>query len=121
VTLVPTYGASLLTRLRWTGSVKGTVGFTHDDNLRVSSTSVNDGPPVKVEYDADGLLTRAGNLSLTRDNSSGLLTKTTLANVTTAQEYNGFGEPVVLRAAFKDREIFTDHYERDALGRVVRK
>jgi RHS repeat-associated protein len=121
VRLARSYDAALLTRLDWSGAVKGTIVFTYDNNLHTSSTSVNDAAPIKLEYDGDGLLTRAGDLHLARDSSSGLLTKTTLANVTTAEEYNEFREPVLQSAKFKDQDIFADRYERDALGRVVQK
>src|ERR1700693_3101126 len=120
-TLSPTYDGSLLRRLEWAGPVAGIVGFTYDNDLRVSSTAVDGEPPVTLEYDPDGLLTRAGNLKLIRNGPTGLLTKAVLGNVATLQEYNGFGEPTRSTATFKNKEILTDRYERDALGRIVRK
>ena len=121
VVLAAAYDGSLLTRLDWSGPVKGSIAFTYDNDLHPSSTDVNDASPIKLEYDADGLLTRAGNLNITRDGSNGLVTKTTLGQVATAEEYNGFAEPVVRRATYGSKEIFADGYERDSLGRVIQK
>ena len=115
------YDGSLLTRAVWTGTIKGAVTFTYDNNLGTSSTSLNGERPVTLEYDSDGLLRRAGTLNLTRDGSTGLLMKSLQGNVTTTREYSGFGELRVLRASFKDQEILADRYERDALGRIVQK
>src|SRR5712664_1553255 len=116
-----TYDGSLLSQATWTGTVKGTVRFTYNSNLLTASMSVNGEPPIKREYDPDRLLTQAGVLALRRDHRNGLLAATVLGNVATTQEYNGFGELKLVRAVFKDREIFTEQYERDALGRIVRK
>jgi RHS repeat-associated protein len=115
------YDGSLLTRAAWSGAIKGTVRFTYDNNLRPSSSSVNDAAPVALEYDADGLLTRVGKLTLEPDSASGFLIRTALGDVTTSQDYDGFGEISALRAAFKDRPLFAAQYGRDALGRIIRK
>ncbi|OIP99637.1 MAG: hypothetical protein AUK35_07185 [Zetaproteobacteria bacterium CG2_30_46_52] len=60
------------------GSVNGTVGVTYDANFRVVSRTVG-ATPINYTYDADGLLTGAGALSLSRDAQNGLLTGTTLS------------------------------------------
>jgi len=119
--LTHTYDGSLLTKATWTGAIQGTVSLTYNSRLLTASTSVNGEPPIKLEYDPDGLMTQAGGLNVRPDPTHGLLAGTVLGKLATAQEYNGFGEVKVLRAAFKDREVFAERYERDALGRIVRK
>ena len=115
------YDGALLTRAAWTGTINGTVSFTYDNNLRTSSTSVNGESPFTLEYDSDGLLTRAGSLDLKRDPVSGLLTGSLLGSVGTATEYNGFGDLTLVRDLFKDQEIFSDRRDRDAGGRTIRR
>src|SRR5262249_18392103 len=73
VGLSHTYDGGLLTGTSWAGPVAGTVRRTYDSNLRTNSLSVNGGSPIAFRYDADGLLTRAGDLTLTRDPQNGLL------------------------------------------------
>src|SRR5205085_1894557 len=90
-------------------------------NLRTASTSVNSEPPVALKYDPDGLLVQAGSLSLTTDPASGFVTGTVLGTVTTAYQFNGFGELTAAHAGFKNNDLFSDQYERDALGRIVSK
>jgi RHS repeat-associated protein len=115
------YDGPLLTRAAWAGPVKGAVSLTYDSNLRVASTAVDGGTPIKLKYDPDGLLTQAGQLILNRDSTSGSLASSALDNVTTAQEYNDFGELTTMRANFKNQELLSEQYEYDALGRIVRK
>ena len=76
----------------WSGTVTGTVSRAYDDNFWLTRLSVN-GNPITFAYDADGLLTRAGELNLTRDPRHGLLTTTTLGGLSTTYGYNGSGEP----------------------------
>jgi hypothetical protein len=49
---------------------------------------VNGENPVSYTYDDDGLLIQAGDMSLTRDPQTGLLTGTTLGVVTTSYTYS---------------------------------
>ncbi|HZP33677.1 MAG TPA: RHS repeat-associated core domain-containing protein [Candidatus Acidoferrales bacterium] len=119
--LSQTLDGPLLTELSWTGAVKGAARLTYDNDLRTASTAVNNEPPVALRYDPDGLLTQAGSLGLTIDHTSGFVTGTALGSVTTAYEFNGFGELTAAHTAFKGKDLFSDQYERDALGRIVAK
>lgn len=101
--------------------MKGAVSRTYNNNFRITSTSVNGSQPVNLQYDPDGLLVQAGALTLNRDGRNGLITGTKLGNLTTSQEYNGFGQWRRFSAAFDNKEIFVVQYERDALGRISNK
>jgi YD repeat-containing protein len=90
--LTYTYDGSLLTRTTWTGPVSGSVERTYDNDFRVVSETVNGGAPITYQYDADGLLIRAGEMTLTRDPQTGLVKATALGVVTTENAYNAFGE-----------------------------
>jgi hypothetical protein len=87
------YDGTLPLSTTWTGPVTGDVSRTYDNNFRVVSQSVNGANTVNYAYDNDGLLTSAGDLSLTRDAENGLLSATTLGTVSDAWTYNQFGEP----------------------------
>jgi YD repeat-containing protein len=65
----------------------GSVTRTYDTDFRVATESVNGGNSVTFQYDPDSLLTGAGALTLTRHAQHGLLTGTTLGNVTDTYTY----------------------------------
>lgn len=119
-TLSYAYDGFLPTSTDWSGAIQGNVSRAYDNDLRVSSITINGKQTVENRYDPDGLLLQAGALTLERQPKSGLLTATKLGNVTTTREYNGFGETKRLSAKFKDQQIFAVEYERDALGRIIK-
>lgn len=100
--------------------VGGIVSITLDASLQVASRSVN-GAVAAFSYDADDLLTQAGDIFLTRDAASGRLTGTALGSITTARTHNAFGEPASLAAADTGVAAFATQYSRDKLGRIVQK
>jgi RHS repeat-associated protein len=121
VTLDYGYSGALPTQTAWSGPVSGTVGFTHDNDFRVNAITVNGANPVAYQYDADGLLTQAGALALSRDAQNGLLTGTTLGNANEAYTYNSFGEVATYHAAYSGTNRLDLAYTRDALGRITQK
>ncbi len=85
------YDGSLLTGTTFSGPVAGNVNTAYDNFFRVSQFGVN-GNTVSYGYDDDGLLTSAGSLTLTRDAGNGLLTGSTLGQITTSQGYDSFDQ-----------------------------
>ena len=116
-----TYDGFLPLRTTWSGPIAGTVDRAYDNDFRLTSLTVGGTAAVTFAYDRDSLLVRAGTLTLTRNALSGLLTGTTLGRVTTAQTYNGFGEPATLATRLDGAPVLSMSYERDRLGRIVRK
>lgn len=116
-----TYDGALPTSVTWDGTINGTVAAAYDNNFQVTSLSVNGENPVAYQYDDDGLLMQAGELSLMHDDLTGLLTGTTLDNVADTYTYNDFGELTGYRAAYGENDLFNVAYEYDALGRIVAK
>src|SRR5207244_501876 len=94
---------------------------TYDNNFRVTELKVNGGNSVAFGYDNDGLLTQAGNLTLTRDVQNGLITGTTLGNSTDTRTYNGFGELESFTAAYNTANLYQTQFTRDQLGRITTK
>src|SRR5262249_37717142 len=59
------YDGSLLTSVAWSGTVVGRVAFGYNADGQVTSEAVDSSSPVAFRYDLDGLLVKAGDLSLT--------------------------------------------------------
>ncbi len=96
----------------------GDVAWTYDNDFRVTGLTLNGVPCATYAYDDDGALTRAGDVTLTRDPATGFLTGTTLGNVTDARTFNGFGEVSGYAATLSDTPLYSAAYNRDALGRL---
>jgi RHS repeat-associated protein len=115
-----TYDGSLLRTSTWSGPVAGSVAVGYDDDFRVSSLSVNGADTTAFEYDQDGLLVEAGTLTVSRDPTNGLVTATTLGNVTTSTSHSTLGEWSQHLAQVSGSDLFRTSYTRDGLGRITR-
>jgi len=116
-----TYGGFLQTGTTWAGTVSGSVTRTYDSSFWVTSTSVNGANTAAFAYDADGLLTRAGDLAIARDAQNGLITGTSLATIADTWTYNSYGEPASYTASDLSGDLYAVAYTRDPLGRITRK
>jgi len=121
------YDGFLMTGATWTGPIAGTVGFDFNIDLRKSGETVG-GLAIPYEYDADGRMTRAGELILQRDDPAtpsirnGLLRTTALGVVTTTHDYNAFGEMTASRAVVGGNPVFEVLITNtDRLGRILEK
>ncbi|MCL6613428.1 MAG: RHS repeat protein [Firmicutes bacterium] len=115
------YDGSLVTSLTWAGTIAGSVGYGYDNNFRLTSLKVNNANPVAYQYDRDGLLTNAGALTLSYNMQNGMLTGTTLGNITDTYTYNTFGEATDYVVKYNNVDIYRVHHELDALGRITSK
>jgi RHS repeat-associated protein len=114
-----TYDGSLLTGATWTGPVAGSVTRTYDTDFRIATESLTGENPITFQYDPDSLLTQAGSLTLTRHPQHGLLTGTTLGNVTDSLTYTTFGELATYQASVSGSPLLSTASTRDALGRIT--
>jgi RHS repeat-associated protein len=112
------YDGSLPIETRWSGEVSGSVQWSYDNNLRLASQKVNNAYEVKYEYDDDGLLKKAGEMTLHRDSDTGQLTGTELGTVKDFYTYNDFGELETYRVEANGNELMNVAYRRDRLGRI---
>jgi RHS repeat-associated protein len=119
-TLTYTYDGSLPIRATWSGPVAGNLTRAYDNDFHLIAEAVN-GTGITNQYDLDGLLVRAGDLTITRDAQSGLVTGTALGTVTTTDAYNLFGEPVHQEAKVGGTPFLATDFTRDTLGRITRK
>ncbi|MGH8601538.1 MAG: RHS repeat domain-containing protein, partial [Gammaproteobacteria bacterium] len=115
-----TYDGFLPKATTWAGEIAGTVSRNYTTDFQVRELSVNAGP-IAFGYDADGLLTQAGNMTLARDAQHGLLSASALGNTATALSYNGFGEISSDKASYNGNTLYEVHYILDRLGRIIEK
>jgi RHS repeat-associated protein len=120
-TLSYTYDGSLVLSETWgNGPVTGTLTRSYNTDFKVTASSIN-GNPVNYQYDNDGLLTQAGDLSLTRNRQNGLLTATQLGNIIAQRTHNLFGEMASETASLNSDTLYRTEYQRDKLGRITQK
>ncbi len=119
-TLALAWDGSLPTVRRWGGTVSGSVAYTYDDYFRITQVTVAE-HDVARGYDKDGLLTKAGRLTLTRDASDGLVVATALGEMAGTRRYDQFGALIEMTANYQEAALYSAQYQRDSLGRIVSK
>ena len=112
------YDGALPTSSTWTGAVAGSMETVYNDNFWIASESINSGNTVSFTYDNDGLLTKAGLLTVKNDATDGLITGTTLGSTSDGRTYNTFGELTGYTAKYKTSVLDSVKLTRDADGRV---
>ncbi len=110
-----------------TGTSLGSVALTYDNDFRPINITINDASGVVANtaafaYDLDGLLVKAGSMSLTRAAETGFLTKTALGGVSETYGYDAtYGELANHAASVSAFPVFSETLVRDDLGRIVSK
>ena len=120
VNLAYTYDGALLTGVTATGPIPGALTTVYDNFFRASQIGVN-GSNIAYAYDADGLLTGAGNMALARDPGNGLVTGTALGQIATTQSYDSFGRVSGFTAKQGATVLFDEQYQRDNAGNLTKK
>jgi RHS repeat-associated protein len=115
------YDGRLITAVAVSGPVAGSLARTYDNHFRRTAEAINGATSVTFAYDADGLLTAAGSLTLSRNAQNGLLTGSSLGLVADSLSYNTLGELVDYNASFGASPIYSATYLRDALGRITQR
>lgn len=114
------YTGFLRTDTTWIGEVSGSVSRRFDDDFRISRWTVA-GTAITHSFDLDGLLTRAGDLTISRSATTGFITGTSLGTVVTEVGRNDFGELDHLSASTGSSQLYDLSLERDKLGRIVHR
>ncbi|RKZ80853.1 MAG: hypothetical protein DRR19_22980, partial [Candidatus Parabeggiatoa sp. nov. 1] len=83
MTLSYHHDGPLLLKETWAGNWTGSVNYSYNQDFRIKSYKINDLAAIDLSYDADGLMTQAGDLILNRDADNGLLKGTLLGKVRT--------------------------------------
>ena len=114
-----TYDGPLLLKDTFTGAAKGTVERHYDADFRVDRSKVGSEWAYR-EYDDDGLLRWADELSIDRS-PTGLITGTTLDEITSEQGNDEYGE--AFSQTFRGPGaalLWSEAIERDRAGRVTK-
>ena len=114
------YDGPLVKRVTWSGGVQGSVGYSYTPDFTLGALEVQ-GQAVAYGYDKDGLLTSAGGLSLSRRQDNGLLSASTLGQVSTSQQYTPHGELQMLSATSGSTSLYSLTLGRDSAGRIFSK
>ncbi|MDP3277302.1 MAG: RHS repeat-associated core domain-containing protein [Deltaproteobacteria bacterium] len=115
------YDGALATEIQWSGDVAGSVSRAYDNDFRVSRERVNGANDLAYRYDADGLVTSAGPVTLTRGASSGLTDRVSVANSVTDVVHDGYGSVTSAVTSLGAASVFEERLTYDALGRIVSK
>jgi len=120
-TIAYSFDGALPTKIGWTGTVAGSVEGSFNQEFHLSAQTVNGQLPILFQYDSDGLMTQVGDLSLIRDQSTGMVTGTSMGSVATSEVQNGFGELSSFSATVGGSEVYRADFARDVSGRITRK
>ncbi len=118
-------GAPAPTSMTWSGPVSGTLQIGRNGLFQATSFTVG-GQEITRDIDADGVVTRAGALTIQRSDA-GFVQGTTLTHEPTepalADTYtpNDFGEPLHYTASVDANVVFDVAYTRDDGGRITSK
>ncbi len=118
ISLARTYDGALLTSETWAGPVSGSVTRTYNSRFLTAALGLN-GAAIAFEYDADGLLTRAGEMTLTYSPQNSLLTGAVLGNCTDSWTHDTFGFPTAQGFSCAGVPYYSAVSVSDALGRVA--
>ncbi len=110
----------LRTGVGWSGPVSGSLVLGFDSNFRVNAQAVN-GISLPFGYDADGLMTQAGAMTLSNDPSNGRLTGTAIGSLTDAYAYDSNGLFASYVAQYSGTQIYSESVLRDINGRITQK
>jgi len=117
--LTYTYDGFLAKRRSLAGPVTGYVETHYDSDFRPDTLRVNGVPSVVYSYDADGFITAAGPLSVTRDARNGLLTRIALGQITTSVVPDGYGEDSIETTTSGSTVLLQRAYTRNVAGRIT--
>jgi RHS repeat-associated protein len=85
------YDGSLVTTETLSGTIGATLGFTYNNDFRVSRMTYAGGA-FDLGYDNDGLLTRSGPFTIKRNPQNGLPETVSGGPLSLARAFNGYGE-----------------------------
>ncbi len=103
----------------WTGTITGTITRNFDSNFWIASESINGGNNTAFVHDKDGLLSKAGLLTLKHNAKTGLYTGSTLGTAKDTLVYSTFAEPSAYTAKHLTSVLYKVNYTRDNIGRIT--
>jgi len=114
------YDGSLVTSERMTGSLNQTLGYTYNTDFNLTGFTYAGGTTAYT-YDNDGLLTKAGAFTITRDAANGLPTAVTGGALSLTRAFNGYGELDGEGFTIGGYNMTSWALTRDKAGRITQK
>ena len=119
-TITYAYNGALQTGSTWTGTVAGSVGRAYNNNFWVTSQTINGGSNIAFTYDKDGLVKKAGAITIAHNSKSGLYTGGTLGTAKDTLAYDAvYAEQTAHTSKFGTTILYKANYTRDKLGRIA--
>ena len=112
------YDGRLPRIVRASGLAVGEVEYVYSNDLRARIVRIND-QSVDYAFDADGLITRGGALSLDRDAVTGAITRDSIGLVATTRTYDDHGALARLDVRVGGAPVASQALQRDSLGRLT--
>ena len=105
----------------WSGVFSATFDRQYDGLGQATADDIGGQDAIQYQYDAAGRLIQAGDMNITRDPASGLVTGEHLGAVDRTWRYNEFAEIVGETVSSSGKTIYDLEITRDGLGRVTQR
>ena len=115
-----TYDANLVTGENLAGTINQSLAYTYDHDFNLENFTYAGGSAAYT-YDNDGLLTKAGPFSITRDMDNGLALAVSDGNLDVSRSFNGYAEMDSQVRSVGRRDLVLWQLIRDAKGKITRK
>jgi RHS repeat-associated protein len=116
------YDGDLPTAEGWTGEVSGVVSHVYNNDFAVTEQCINAANCISYSFDDDGLITSAGELTLTpAEQQAGVLLAAKIGKLTTDNSYNAFAELTSTSDSYQSQLLHSMSLQRDKLGRISQK
>jgi len=116
-----TLDGAIPTKETWAGEIEGNVEIILNDQFLIAEKKVNGANSVSLSYDNDSLLTGIGSLTISRDPLNGLISGSSLTNITTNNSYTTYAEILNFSASYNATQLYNVDYTQDNLGRITKQ
>ncbi len=114
------YDGKLVTAVTRTGTLNQALGFSYNTDFRPVEFTYA-GATQDYEYDQDGLLTGAGDFTITRNPDNGLPESISDGTLSLARTFNGYGETAGQSMTLGGQSLASRNLEHNDSARIVTK
>jgi len=114
------YDGSLLTKIKYSGLVSKDIEFEYNSDFQLSKISYANSSE-DLTYDKDGLLTKKGLFSISRDTQNGLPLSVDDGTLQIQREYSRYGELNKKEDSVGGDNFYSYELQRDSVGKITQK
>ena len=114
------YDGKLVTSETSSGTLNQSLGYTYNDDFNHTSLTYSGGTE-SYTYDNDGLMTDAGNFTISRNAGNGLPEAVTGGSLSLSRTFNGYGEIDAQDFSIGGQYLTSWNLTRDNNGRIANK